>query len=84
MQCDLAEQGSDNEEELTQINVSNYNQEAEHIYNTLFHHTDMSVKFEHLTNTVQADTNDDDYTRSIHEHSTVSCQEALLVLMAIN
>ncbi|KAJ7369642.1 hypothetical protein OS493_037325 [Desmophyllum pertusum] len=82
LQCDLAEQGSDNEEELTQINVSNYNQEAEDIYNTLFHHTDMSVKFEHLTNPVQADTNDDDYTRSIHDHSTVSCQEALLVLMA--
>lgn len=85
MQC---ESGHDqhryhNEEELEEINVSNYSQEAEDIYSNVFHHMDMSAKFEHLTNPVQTDTNEDKYTQPIHDHTNVSCQEALLVLMAI-
>ena len=54
LQSDLAGQGSCNEEVIISApNVSSYSEEADDIYNTLFHHTDMSVEFEHLTDPVQ-------------------------------
>ena len=93
--CETTEEGGreefqnepqvDDEEESCVKNVSYFNEEAEDIYNNLFHHTDMSVNFEHLINPTHAESSSDnnDYSRPIHDHTPVSCQEALLVLMAI-